>query len=267
MPSLDQLEVGASIFALFIGKSGSGKTCAAASFPGPIKFLDFDGRIRGILGANWIDRKGLGEVIQFPPDPKKPTYIKVSEIIETDLAFCNMGKYPFKTLVLGSLTAQTFSFLSDAKAITHAGNKGKSLGKLPMAGPEDYGFEATGTYQMLAGLRSLYEHPNGPKNVIIDAHIVDKWGKPIKDNGDTDTYAASEVVGEKLSLRDKISENVQIYFDHVWRFDSRMVGNEPHHYVSFRTDLARTSFANLPNGQVDITGKPFYQELKRLAGF
>ncbi|MEK6878919.1 MAG: hypothetical protein AABY22_04890, partial [Nanoarchaeota archaeon] len=39
------------IFALFIGRSKSGKSAAAASFPKPFKELDFDLRANGIKNA------------------------------------------------------------------------------------------------------------------------------------------------------------------------------------------------------------------------
>ena len=46
------------------------------------------------------------------------------------------------------------------------------------------------------------------------------------------------------------------------------MGNpEPQHFVTFRSELARTSFAKLPNGKVNITGKAFYQGMMKMAGF
>ena len=54
MPKANDLTPEQRFFALFVGESGSGKTVAEATFPGPLEILDFDGRIRGILGAPWI---------------------------------------------------------------------------------------------------------------------------------------------------------------------------------------------------------------------
>ena len=56
MPRATNLTPESRFMGLFIGPSGCGKTVAECSFPGPIKVLDFDGRIRGILGAAWLDK-------------------------------------------------------------------------------------------------------------------------------------------------------------------------------------------------------------------
>lgn len=266
MPSLDKLTTEGSFMGMFIGKSGDGKTCAAASFPRPILFLDFDSRIRGILGASWIDREGLGDVEFFPPKSKKQVYVQINEILDGVMDKCNSATNRYKTIVVGSMTSLTFGLLMDAIPLTHTAEsghkKGKTVGTLPMAGPEDYGFEATGSYSFLAYLRALMSHPNGPKNIIVDAHIVDRWGKPVNERGVKDTYAESIIIGEKLSLRDKISENIQIYFDHVFRFSRQDYGDSVKHFVQFRTDLARTAYAALPDGKVDITGKDFYKTMR-----
>jgi hypothetical protein len=94
--------------------------------------------------------------------------------------------------------------------------------------------------------------------VIVNAHIVDKFGKADPD----DSYSESVVVGEKLSIRDKIGANIGIYFDHIFRFERRMVGLHEHFFVRFRSSLACTSYPELPSGEVDITGKSFHEVLK-----
>jgi hypothetical protein len=98
------------------------------------------------------------------------------------------------------------------------------------------------------------------QNIIVSAHIVDRYGKP---PGANNEYADSVVIGEKLSLRDKISENVQIYFDHVFRFDREEIGNRIQFTVKFWSDIARTSY-KLPEGKHDITGKNFYEFMRGL---
>ncbi len=126
-----------------------------------------------------------------------------------------------------------------------------------MAGPEEYGYEATGTYAIMAFMRSL-----PIPNVIVTAHVVDRYGKPMGANGKVDSYAESVVIGQKLSLRDKIGANVPSYFDHIFEFDKREVGDSVKYFVRFRSSLARTSFEKLPDGWIDITGKDFYQYLQ-----
>lgn len=254
MPSANNLTAESRFMGLFIGPSGSGKTVAECSFPGPIKVLDFDGRIRGILGAPWIDKSQI-EYDYYPPrisGDGKPTYERINQDLEALLVMVSTNKCPYKTIILDSITSQTFAMLCDAVPLTHkgdSGSKGKKIGTLNMAGPEDYGFEATATYNLMAFLRSL------PLNILVSAHIIDRYGKA----DPNDKYSERVIVGEKLSIRDKIGENIQIYFDHVFRFSKSDNGLK--YTVQFRGDLARTSFEKLPNGSIDITGKNFYKAM------
>jgi hypothetical protein len=256
MPNASQLSPDNRFIALFVGPSGSGKTCAGCSFPGPIKVFDFDGRIRGILGAPWLTestRSGI-DYTYYPPRVGKqttPTYQKINDECESMLVEVQQNNFRYKTILVGSMTSYTFSLLCDAIPFTHADNKGKKLGTISMAGPEDYGFEATNAYNFLAFLRSI---PG--VNIIVDAHIVDRYGKA----DPNDKYSERIVVGEKLSIRDKIGENIMIYFDHVFRFDKQGDINE-RFTVQYRGGLARTSYAKLPNGIRDVTGKNFYEDM------
>lgn len=250
MPSASNLTAEGRFMGLFVGPTKSGKTVAECSFPGPIKVLDFDGRIRGILGAPWI-KKELVDYTYYPPRVganEKPVYQQVNADLEALLVMCKTGKNLFKTLVLDSLTSETFAMLCDAVSLT----KGKMIGTTKMAGPEDYGFEATNTYNLLAFLRSL---PN--MNIIVSAHTVDRFGK----SNPADPYSESVVVGEKLSVRDKIGENVGVYFDHCFKFDTFMNGDQKRFSVQFHSEIASTSYSGLPNGKIDITGKDFYNEV------
>lgn len=259
MPSAGDLTPDSRFAALFVGTKSSGKTCAACSFKeDPTKKLyvhDFDGRIRGLLGAPWIDRKRIDYQF-YPPrvgNNQKHLYERLNEDCDVLMVNSNIGKNPYEGIIADSLTAECFGLLCDAMPLTHKDNKGKKLGTLNMAGPEDYGFEATGTYNYLAFLRSF-----PVKFVICTAHIVDKFGKA----NPNDPYSESIVTGEKLSLRDKIGTNIGIYFDHIFRFERRMVGREERYFVQFRSSIACTSFAELPTGEVDITGKSFHEVLK-----
>lgn len=270
MPSATSLSPESRFVALFIGPKHSGKTVAACSFIDEaskkegkrVYDFDFDGRIRGLLDAPY-DISHV-EYDYYPPRAGKlgvPFFTKVNDRCDVIQQQCSVGMCPYETLVTDSLTSECQGLLSDAIPLTHqgqnraGGQKGKFMGALAMAGPEDYGFEATGTYQFLAFLRSV-----PIKNIIVTAHVVDKFGKADPD----DKYSESIVVGEKLSIRDKIGANVGIYFDHIFRFDRRMVGGQERFFVKFRSDIACTSYPNLPVGELDISGRSFYQVLREL---
>lgn len=267
MPNAGDLNPDRRFMALFVGAKHSGKTTAACSFkedPAKKTFVfDFDGRINGLLGSPWIDRKRI-DYQYYPPrvgNNTKHMYERINDECDVMLINYNTGRSPYEGVVADSLTAETFGLLADAIPLTH--NKkteqgatkevGKRIGAMSMAGPEDYGFEATGTYNFLAFLRSF-----PAKFMIVTAHLVDKFGKADPD----DPYSESIVVGEKLSLRDKISTNIGVYFDHVFRFERKYINNQDRFFVRFHSGIACTSFPNLPHGEIDITGKDFHQVLK-----
>lgn len=255
MPSAADLTPDSRFVALFVGPKHGGKTVAAASFDQPAEILDFDQRIRGLLGAPWIDRSRI-HYESFPPR-ELGMVNRLNTYLENMLMLHKQGQYPYNTVVADSLTAETYAMLCQAMGFTHTSakdatkdnsKKGKFVGPLAMSGPEDYGFEAQATYDLLSFLRSI-----PIKNVIVTAHVIEKYGKEDPEN----PFSNSIVVGEKLSLRDKISANIGIYFDHIFRFDRRMVGTQERFFVQFRGPLACTSYAELPTGEFDITGKNF----------
>ena len=263
MPKAIDLTPEFRFMGLFIGQSGSGKTVAASSFPKPLENWDFDGRIRGILGAPWLVKEGI---IYEPFPPKENGLIeRINKRMESLQAMAITNQLSQQTEVLDSLTSECFAMCCQGLKLTHVSAKdasqanpktGKYLGPIAMLGPADYGFEAQVTYDILSFFRSL-----PIPNVIVTAHIVDRYGKQIGTDGKPDQYSESVVIGEKLSVRDKIGANVMVYFDHVFRFEKRLIGSEERFFVQFRGDLARTSYAKLPNGEVDITGKNFYETM------
>lgn len=258
MPKATDLSSESRFVGLFVGRSGSGKTVAECSFPKPIDVLDFDGRIRGLLGAPWIDRAGINYEFYLPKE--EGLVDKLNKKLEGYQLAAKVGQPLPETLVLDSLTSECFAMVQQALGLTHSvGDKntrkvGKYLGTVAMPGPEDYGLEAQATYDILAFMRSV-----PIKNIIVSAHIVEKYGKLDPDN----PYADSVPIGEKLSVRDKIGENIQIYFDHIFRFDRRELNGKIYHYVKFRSDIARTSYNQLPDGEIDLTGKNFYDVLMK----
>jgi len=260
MPSAASLTPESRFIALFVGSKHSGKTVAAASFPKPAEFLDFDQRIRGILGAEWIERDKI-YYETFPPK-EQGMIARFNKHLETMIALASARQLPQQTEVLDSLTSMNHAMISQAMSFTHkpSGSKdgpksGKYIGPLAMSGPEDYGFEAQATYDTLSYLRSV-----PIPNVIVTAHIIDRYGKLDPDNA----FSESVIIGQKLSLRDKIAANIGIYFDHIFKFDRRMENGIEKFYVRFRDSIACTSYSQLDEREHDITGKNFYEYMMGL---
>lgn len=265
MPSAENIKDDGRFLGLFVGRSGSGKSAAAYSFPKPLKVLDLDGRLRGGL-VPWNDpesggKKGI-EYEYFPPKPDGKTVFQM--LNDSFLALQIMLKtgtgVQYKTLVLDSITWETIDLLLDAISLTHGVNaqgetKGRSVGPFQLSGPEDYKFQSTGTYQTLAFLKS-FPIPN----IIVTAHITPKWVQ-----NPNDKYGPNIMDGEQLSLTDKLAENVPSSFDHVFRFEKEDTGKEIKFYFQTHGSVARSAF-DLPYGKMDITKVKFYDFLMKKAG-
>lgn len=242
--------------AIFAGMTKSGKTCAAASFPKPLHIMEFDNRINGLSGAHWLPKDGI-TFEYFPPR----TDAFPSSMVDRVLVYVNgllaaykadptniKGKIP-KTLILDSLTAMLHGFLIDSVPITHENSKDIHIGTLPVPGQRDYGYESIGGKRILSILRAL-----PIQNLIISAHLIDTFGKEDPE----DKYSATVVTGQKLSIRDKIAQDVGIYFNDQWEFTRKTKMGKPKFYVQFYSGYAASS-QKLPTGELEITDKDFYQ--------
>lgn len=258
MPKASDLEPEGIFRGLFVGKSGSGKTGAACSFPGITEVWDFDGRIRGLLGCPWVDRKNV--IYENFPPKESGMVQRLMNKIDVMQSMALTKTLTTNTLVVDSLTSETFAFICQAKPLIAAermaDNKGKRIAGYRMTGPAEYAFSSDMTYNLMASLRSI---PG--LNLIFTAHLVDRWDKE-----EGDEYGESVVVGEKLSITDKLAENVPAYFDHIFRFEKRTINGIDKHSVKFRGDIARTVFTELPSGITDLTGKNFYNTMMAMVG-
>lgn len=261
MPTADKLTPESRFMALFVGQKHSGKTSAACSWYNKdsnkmVKVLDGDGRIRGILGAPWIDKSRIN-YDYYPPrltDKTKPFFQRVNEDLEALLVQCVFpdGRLkpdcPYETYVADSMTAFTRNLIIDVLGLTGGSKK---IGGMSITGPNEYNFEVTGSASYMAMLKSL------PINVIVTAHLEDKWEKPRDENNKLMPYADSIVVGEKLALRPKVDAAIGINFDHIFKFSREIESGKEEFYVEFIGDIACTSFPGLPVGKQKITGLNF----------
>ncbi len=253
MPSINDFSPSERIFALFISRSGDGKSAAAASFPRPYLQLDYDGRFDGVFGATtlnggWLPPENIEYKRIFPKDGYSTTNKFLEEM---DLYLTSRSEFPYKTIEIASLT----NFLRAAVIESHKLTSGRMVGKLRMSGPDDYRFEISALMQLVDYFQKF------PCHVIFSAHVIDKWGKP-KTGKKGEEYASNEITGEKLLMRDQVGENIQTFFSNIFRF-SRELDNQENmkYYVEFNTDIAKNSF-NVPPGRFDITRKNFYNFLQ-----
>lgn len=239
---------------MFVSQSGDGKSCAAASFPKPIRYFDTDLR-NGIIGAKEFTSLDGIEITRYAPFGGLDQYEKDLNVL---MALFRSGQRPCETIVIDSATSLAKVALNQAKELGIDSKSGKKQegggnttverGITQRSGPAEFGFEQDALQLIMDFLRSM------PCNIIVTGHLVDRYGK---DPAAKDQYAETIKLGEKLSLRDRVATNLLIYFDEVYKFSRDETGT--HYYVQFRGDIAKTVHKNLPAGRFDITNQDFYK--------
>lgn len=262
MPSANDLTPESGRFvALFVGKSGVGKTPAAGSFvkEGRVHFFDFDLRMRGLLGCPWIDRQKITydsyPAANIERDKKGQMVVSAG----VDLLFNRLNKdlaslqiqaqnksLPYKTIVIDSLGQEAYLLLKDAQTFTKTNN----LGPIQADSFQGYQFQNMAVKDVLTFFLSIPHI-----NIIVNSHIVNEYEKEDPE----EPMSKNIIVGQRLTLTDKLSEEIPGKFDHIFEFSRDMSGDDPRFYVRFWGDIARTVFPGMPRGQVDITNKDFYE--------
>jgi hypothetical protein len=240
------------IFAIFAGRSGSGKSVAAASLPKPFQEMDFDLRANGIVNAvkqGWLNPDGI-DIKSF--DPLKG-YIQIQEYL--NLLYVKIGARCFD---LKSVEVASLYSLCRLLELTALNSNDKALGHVNLAGLEmtgygDFRFEKQAMCKILDHLRVF------PCNVVLSTWICDKWGKkPGAKPADANT-----VVGETLNITANLAEAILGMFNDVYRFSKEIENDTEQFYVEFSTDFAKNSFG-IPPGRFNITKKPFWDFFQNL---
>jgi len=239
------------IFALFIGQSGSGKSAAAASFPGRLLEHDFDLRANGILNAirqGWLKQDKIDIERYDPFDGIQPVFDKLNFL---HLGTKN-GTFQYKSMDVGGLGS--ICRLLTVQSFMQPRAKGTTRLLSPATQePGDYKFEAQNCHRIFDFFRTF------PCHVTVSCHIIDKYGK----RPGAAEYAPSEIIGEKLNLTANLGASILGIFNDVYKFTKEVTSGKEKFYVEFSTELARNSYG-LPCGKFDITEKEFYPFLVNL---
>lgn len=253
MPNLEDFVEDKRFFALFAGASGSGKSAASASFEEPYHEIDADNRFAGIAQAvrkAVVQNKKISYQQFDPLGGWLPIDKELSQLIVFKAqARMNSAPFPYKTIGVGSLTSIVRivgnMVRGELKTKGHQSYQG-----LIVPAPGDVRIENAAIHQILDYLKSL------PCNVIVTAHITEKWGKKPSTNPE-DAYKPAEILGEQLNLNNNLSSSVQSVFNDVYRFERKVIGDKERFYVQFSSDFAKNTFG-IPPGEYEWTDKPFY---------
>lgn len=182
---------------LVYGDSGTGKTCLAASFPGPIEYWDFDGKVSSAAQFFKSDKSKLDNinVTSFNKYSKETRIMEWEKKARELDGLKKAGKLPFQTLVLDSLTTFSNSMLDDYIHRSQRGIK-RALADIPAM--QDYQLLDKHLTQIISGLLAL------DCNVVMVGHMqVDK----------------DELTGAMLRqplMAGKFAAKLPIYFDEVY---------------------------------------------------
>ena len=237
MPNLSEIKTEGHFKLLAQADSGVGKTCLAATFPGPIEYLDFDMKVDS--AASFLRSKDRNDqlnsinVEQFPPGLGESPLDKLSKLISTKyIPQQKTGRMEFNTLVVDSITTFSSACLQHIVK-SNPGIKRNETRQGAQPGLQDYGILRREFQRLIPGLLTL------PCNVVMLAHLTVE-----KDEATGQVFRHSMMDGS-------FAKELPIYFKEVWRLYRKdgkiMAQTQSDHMFNCRSQIA-----GLP-AQLDVT--------------
>jgi len=197
---LSELNPAENVKLLIFGDSGSGKTCFASTFPGPIHYCDFDLKVSSV--ASFLKGKDkLNEITyeQYPYAGKEPGVAgrRFNDDMGKLKALAKKGEFPYKTLVIDSLTTMSDRIMEHLMKENPAVKRNVTRGAQAPA-LQDYGLFRIFMKSFIAELISL------PCNIVITAHI------------DIQKDETTGAILRVPMLTGKLAKELPIYFEEVY---------------------------------------------------
>lgn len=245
MARLSELKTNEYVKVLIYGHSGTGKTCASSTFPTPMLFADFDGKVSSAARFQENNKDQLNG-IEFEDfrlsssaqiENSYARFLKYVARLE-ELAV-TPNKFPFKTVVIDSLT--TMSDAQVAYLLKKNANIQRALPNVP--GMQDWGMILLEMKDIVKRVLAL------PCNVIFTGHI--------KDSKDEITGA----IEYKVALAGQSADALPILLEEVYRAYVEVDKDGNYHY------LAQTRASGKYKVRTQIPGMPpviklSYQNIK-----
>lgn len=163
---LSAVDVNSNLKVLVYGESGVGKTVFAAGFPGPILFLDFDGKANSAASffADEPERLDMIEVVDLTPKGGENPIPKFLEVIKDLNAQEKAGAFKQQTIVLDSLTTFSSALLKHIVK-TNPGSKRVLSAQGMQPGMPDYGILKREFARLIPGMLTL------DQNIVMLGHV------------------------------------------------------------------------------------------------
>ena len=227
---LSEFSVGRNLKVLAYGHSGAGKTIFASSFPGPIFFADFDGKVSSVAnylrGSKKIDEIEFETYLPRPGEKDDRPFVRYNtKLVELENA-AKAGNFPYKTVVIDSLTLYADQMLKEV-VLQNPGIKRQESPTTKLTSMQDYMILNLHFKNMLVRVLQL------PCNVVVTAHI-----QVTKDDITGEIHREAQLPG-------KLASFLPIMFEEVYRV-----------YSADGKYLAQTQSSAQYNARSQIKGLP-----------
>lgn len=232
---------------LFVGDSGTGKSIAAVTWPGPIYIASCDGRMGSV--AEW--HRGRKDIDFDLFTDFRSLNDKVDEL---------ENECPYKTVVCPDPITMVSDFLmryafslrgitevDEATGVVTKGSKGKKKGVVDITTVEDFNVEHRGILDMLGNLKVAQKIHKF--NLIVTAHLITtQYTKP----GGTESHIRRDIV----TAGKKVAAFIPIQFDEIYHFYTE---SERWKIKTYNDGIvpARSSFLLMPK-EIDWTQRNLY---------
>ena len=258
MPFTHAMTLGGRFMGLFVGSNGSGKTIAAASWPGPTLILDFDGRVAPVRFF-YPNRQDIEYWTVGLEGSTRKDVIGFKEFVKKFEDF--QDRCPYETIIFDSYTAFSSTAIWHQMGIRETDVK-RTKGGLPIPDWDEFKGETGVMLQVLEIAKVL------PCNFICTAHPVTR-ARTTKQGGSANDVLASMIKVATLATYGWKTESfLPNYFNEIYFFHtdvSSQVGNVNKHYVqtvSAGEVMGKTALP-LPVS-IEITGKPLFPILQEI---
>lgn len=231
MAKLSDLNPNENLKLLVYGESGAGKTVFATSFPGPILVHDFDGKVAsaaGYWGKYNPEQVSQIDYISYAEGNTQERYERFRLWFNDHQKLAKDGKFPYKTIVLDSLTTWSELLMKEILRQTVNKIKGPIAGRDDIPGMQHYGLNSVFFKEQLGNFLKF------PCNVVVTAHI---------------DITKDETTGEILRrplVSGKLASYLPIIFGEVYRAYVDQKENKSVHLAQTKSDSKYNCRSQLP---------------------